>query len=128
NQKMLNAMLLSQYRKYIARENGIDLKPIILFKSNKIAISKEANTNIFELVKNLTINQLHQVVKTGLAVHQSQYSIWNKMYRYYAEHDLSRVISDLQWDFTEETTINANDSSFLSERNSLLLNTLEDNN
>src|SRR5699024_10808505 len=34
--KMLNAMLLSQYRKYIAQESDIALKPIILFKSNKI--------------------------------------------------------------------------------------------
>src|SRR5699024_1759071 len=41
--KMLNAILLSQYRKYIAQENDITLKPIILFKSNKIATSLSAN-------------------------------------------------------------------------------------
>lgn len=40
--KMLNAVLLSQYRKYIAQRYNIkNFKPVILFKSNKIAISKE---------------------------------------------------------------------------------------
>lgn len=128
NQKMLHAILLSQYRKYIAKENGIDLKPIILFKSNKIAISKDANATFFEIIEGLSVNQLEQVINHGLAVHQSQQSIWNKMFRYYQDKDLARLISDLQWDFTEETTINANDTSFLSENNSLLLNTLEDSN
>lgn len=128
NQKMLHAILLSQYRKYIAKENDIDLKPIILFKSNKIATSKEANATFFEIVEGLTVEKLEQVIKHGLAIHQNQGSIWNKMFQYYRDKPLAKVISDLQWEFTEETTINANDASFLSENNSLILNTLEDNN
>src|SRR5690625_3523265 len=41
---------------------------------------------------------------------------------------LPEVIRDLQWDFTEETILNANDRAFLSEDNALLLNTLEEDN
>jgi len=126
NQKMLHAMLLSQYRKYVAKENGIDLKPIVLFKSNKIAISKEANASFFEIVRSLTVDQLTRVVEHGKAVHQNRNSIWHKMFQYYSEQNLANIIQDLQWDFTEETTINANDASFLSENNTLLLNTLEE--
>lgn len=40
--KMLNSVLLSQYRKYVARDHGIDLKPIIFFKSNLIKNSQNA--------------------------------------------------------------------------------------
>lgn len=125
--KMLHAMLLSQYRKYIAKENGIDLKPIILFKSNKIAISKTANQNFLSLVENLTVSQLEKIIQNGLSVFQNKLSIWHKMFQYYEKNaSLDQVVRDLQWDFTRETILNANDQSFLSESNAILLNTLED--
>ncbi|MCM3799779.1 DEAD/DEAH box helicase family protein [Caldibacillus thermoamylovorans] len=126
DKKMLHAMLLSQYRKYIAKENGIELKPIILFKSNKIAISLNANQIFLSLVENLTVPQLEKVIQNGLAVYQNKMSIWHKMFQYYSNVNLDQVVRDLQWDFTKETTLNANDASFLSESNALLLNTLED--
>lgn len=124
--KMLHAMLLSQYRKYLAKDNGIDLKPIILFKSNKIAISLNANQAFLSLVENLTVDQLETTIQNGLSIYQTEKSIWRKMFRYYSEKDLGQVIRDLQWDFTKETTLNANDAGFLSESNALLLNTLEE--
>lgn len=124
--KMLYALLLNQYRKYIANDNGIDLKPILLFKSNKIAISKAANTDFLEMVNNLTVNQLQQTIQTGLVIQKNSQSIWYKVFNYYNQKDLTQIIRDLQWDFTEETTLNANASSFLSEDNALLLNTLEE--
>jgi len=125
-QKMLHAMLLSQYKKYIAKENGINLKPVILFKSNKIAISRWANETFLNLVKDLTVVQLQQVVQQGLAIYQNKESIWSRMFYFYNNKDLATVIRDLQWDFNEQTTLNANDSSFLSENNALLLNSLEE--
>ncbi|WP_350494645.1 DEAD/DEAH box helicase family protein [Peribacillus frigoritolerans] len=124
--KMLSAMLLSQYRKYVARDNGIDLKPIILFKSNKVATSMNANIEFLTLVENITIDQLQDIIQKGLIIHQSEKSIWRKMYSYYDGKDLEQVIRDLKWDFTKETTLNANEQSLLSENNALLLNTLED--
>lgn len=126
SRKMLHAILLSQYRKYVAKENEIELKPIILFKSNKIATSKGANVAFFDIVNELNVNQLEKIIQQGLVIYQDRTSIWNKMFTYYKEQNFSNVIRDLQWDFTEETTINANDSSFLSEKNALLLNTLEE--
>ncbi|MEE3950606.1 DEAD/DEAH box helicase family protein [Peribacillus frigoritolerans] len=124
--KMLNALLLSQYRKYIARDNGVELKPIILFKSNKIAISMNANNTFLTLVENLTVEQIESVITNGLAVYQNENSIWRKMYQYYEVQELGKIIRDLQWDFTKETTLNANDQSIISDKNALLLNTLED--
>lgn len=128
SEKMLSALLLSQYRKYIARDSNIDLKPIILFKSNRIPISLAANANFLNLIEELTISQLQKVIDHGVSVYQNAQSIWHKMFTYYQTKDLNQVIRDLKWDFTRETTLNANDAAFLSEGNAILLNTLEDMN
>lgn len=126
--KMLHAILLSQYRKYVAKDHGIYLKPIILFKSNKIATSLNANEAFFSIIDNLTTSQLEKTVNNGLAIYENEMSIWNKMFNYYSKMDLNQVVRDLKWDFTRETTLNANDQSFISESNALLLNTLEEPN
>lgn len=42
NQKLLNAILLSQYRKRIAHKLNIsDFKPVVLVKSNRIKTSEK---------------------------------------------------------------------------------------
>jgi type III restriction enzyme len=50
------------------------------------------------------------------------------MFSYYHKKDIDQVVRELKWDFTSETILNANESSFLSESNALLMNTLEDTN
>ncbi|MYL48289.1 DEAD/DEAH box helicase [Halobacillus litoralis] len=124
--KMFNAALLSQYKKYIAQSNGVDFKPIILFKSNKISISKEANRDFLDLIEGLSVDQLKNNIQNGLSIHDNERSIWNKMYKYYEMRNLEKVIEDLQWDFSNESILNANEQSLVSESNAILLNTLED--
>ncbi|MFJ7935545.1 DEAD/DEAH box helicase family protein [Sporosarcina sp. NPDC096371] len=125
-QKMLNAVLLSQYRKYIAKDHGIDLKPIILFKSNTIAKSLETNRIFTDMIENLTMPNLEITIDKGVGIYGDTKSIWGKMFNYYKGINLVTLIRDLQWDFADETILNANDSKFLSEENTLLLNTLEE--
>lgn len=49
SEKMINAVLLSQYRKRMAIQAGVrDFKPVILFKSNKIDVSKAARDQFFD--------------------------------------------------------------------------------
>lgn len=124
--KMLNGILLSQYRKYVANDHQIDLKPVILFKSNTIATSLNANEALLNLIGQLTHNQLQQVIETGYAIYQHERSIWSKMFAYYKKMDLAEVIRDLQWDLAEGNILNANAKDFLSEDNALLLNSLEE--
>ena len=53
--KMLDAVLLSQYRKLTAMDNGIvGFKPVILFKSNKITVSKAKQEEFSQLIAALT--------------------------------------------------------------------------
>lgn len=128
NDKMLQAVLLSQYRKYVARDNGITLKPVILFKSNKISISQEAHRSLAELLQQLTVQQFSAIIQSGMATFQTLESIWGKMYRYYQNADYSHVIRDIQWDFADQNILDANSKEFLEEKNTLSLNTLEDPN
>ena len=76
-QKMLNGLLLSQYRKYVAKDFNVDLKPIILFKSNKIGISLNANNIFLNLVEGLTVERLTKAtVEMGLAVLIKMYIVF----------------------------------------------------
>src|SRR5699024_11628109 len=62
--KMLNAVLLSQYRKHIAQNMGIpNFKPVILFKSNTIAESKAINETFLNMIDNLSAESLQQFVQ-----------------------------------------------------------------
>ncbi|WAI93322.1 DEAD/DEAH box helicase family protein [Streptococcus dysgalactiae] len=126
--KMLNSVLLSQYRKYVARDHGIDLKPIILFKSNLIKNSQNAQEKFINLIKGLEAEELKEIIENGYAIYKHQQSIWSSMFAYYKKIDLNQVVQDLKWDFAEGNLLNANDRDFLSEENALVLNSLEEAN
>ena len=124
--KMLNSVLLSQYRKYVARDHGVDLKPIIFFKSNLVDNSKDAHVKFINLIKGLKPDQLKEVIDRGYSIYKHEQSIWSSMFAYYKKIDLNQVVQDLKWDFAEGNLLNANDRDFLSEENALILNSLEE--
>lgn len=126
DEKMLDAVLLSQYRKLVAVKHGIqDFKPIILFKSNKIAISKAKQEQFTQIISDLT----PQKVKTHLANKQNQItsssSIWNRVISHYATENLVEIVEGIQEDFNELNILNVNKSDILEEY-PVLLNTLEE--
>ena len=126
--KMLNSVLLSQYRKYVARDHVIDLKPIIFFKSNLIKNSQNAQEKFINLIKGIEAEELKEVIENGYTIYKHQQSIWSSMFAYYKKIDLNQVVQDLKWDFAEGNLLNANDRDFLSEENALILNSLEEAN
>ncbi|WP_323711118.1 DEAD/DEAH box helicase family protein [Mammaliicoccus lentus] len=126
--KMLHGILLNQYRKYIAQNYDIDLKPIILFKSNTIDTSLTAHKNFTMMLDKLNPKELDMVINKGYNLYKNQNNIWSNMFSFYKEKNLNKVVSDLQWDFSEGSLLNANTKEFLSEDNALYLNSLEDKN
>lgn len=129
NEKMLNAVLLSQYRKRMAIQAGIrDFKPVILFKSNKIAVSKVARDQFLTLMDHLTTEDLAQFIAKQLQTTQS--STLRQAYTYYQTVDMGSLVRELQRDFQPLNTINVNDTSsngILGDLNDLRnLNTLEE--
>lgn len=129
NEKMLNAVLLSQYRKRMAIQAGIrDFKPVILFKSNKIDVSKAARDQFLTLLDQLTTEDLAQFIAKQLNTTQS--STLRQAYTYYQTVDMGGLVRELQRDFQPLNTINVNDTSsngILGDLNDLRnLNTLEE--
>lgn len=124
--KMLDAVLLSQYRKLVAADNRITgFKPVILFKSNKIAISKAKQNEFSQLIAELTPEAVSRHL-TNKKVHlSSDTSIWNKVIQRYADSDLVTVIGQIQEDFNDFNVLNVNKSDLLEEH-PVLLNTLEE--
>jgi type III restriction enzyme len=124
--KMLNAILLNQYRKYIAKEIDVELKPVIMFKSQKIAISKDARDLFFKILDFLTVEILENRIARELSLNKGEGNIWEEVFEYYETVDLAQVIRDLRDDFTQDTVLTVNTQEIFSERDALLLNTLED--
>lgn len=124
--KMLDAVLLSQYRKLTATDNGIaGFKPVILFKSNKIAVSKAKQDDFSQLIAALTPESVRRHLANKKVQLSSGTSIWNRVIQRYADSDLVTIIGQIQKDFNDFNLLNVNKSDLLEE-NPVLLNTLEE--
>jgi len=124
--KMLDAVLLSQFRKLVAADNGITgFKPVILFKSNKIAISKAKQEEFSQLIAAMTPENVRRHLSNKNIQLSSDTSIWRKVIQRYAGSDLMTVVGQIQEDFNDFNLLNVNKSDLLEE-NPVLLNTLEE--
>lgn len=126
DEKMLDAVLLSQYRKLVAAKYGIqDFKPIILFKSNTIATSNTKQEQFTQIINDLTPEK----VKTHLTNKKNQItsssSIWNRVISHYSTENLVEIIEGIQDDFNKLNILNVNKQDILEEY-PVLLNTLEE--
>lgn len=128
--KMMDALLMSQYRKLIARDNNIYLKPIVMFKSNTILVSKSKKEEFKLLVGNLSIDTMLEHVERRLLSISSN-SILSKVYNYYLNKkssEINQIIIEIKEDFNYLNILDANGKELLSVDNANLLNTLEEAN
>lgn len=125
DEKMKDAILLSQYRKLIARENGISyFKPAIMFKSNTINISKQKRIDFNAIIGNLSVESLSKYINQRKTTVSSNSTLY-KVFSYFSEQDLDSIIREIQEDFEERTILDANEKNMLSVDNAVLLNSLE---
>ena len=120
--RILQSLILSQYRLKIAEKNKIYCKPVILFKAQKtIAESVQNLENFKDLIKCLKSEQLENI-KT-----KSTTEIIKKAFLFFEESNinLDDLVKELKDDFCENNCISANDNSDLV---SIKLNTLEEKN
>ena len=122
--RILQALILSQYRLKIAEKNKILCKPVILFKAQKTVAESEANlANLERLIKDLRVEQIQNIKN------KANSEIIVKAFRFFDENKLSleSLVNELKDDFSSENCISANDDSEAG-KNQILLNTLEDKN
>lgn len=126
--KMLDAILLSEYRKLVAIKHGIlGFKPVVFFKSNTIATSLIKNEEFERLITDLTIKHIqdHLQNKKKLLADKPT-SIWHKVAQFYQGIDLQEVLTGIKQSFNKFNIINANSSDFIDVSNAKILNSLED--
>ena len=129
--KMLNVVLLSQFRKYRAYADGVTgtFKPVIMFKSPKVSVSLEANKVFNELISNLNVADLMSFIKRQQVLDTNDSSALELAYNYYLknEDDLPKIVREIKQDFDPRNVLNANDTSgnILEKGQYEALNTLE---
>lgn len=122
-ERMLQAVVLSQYRRKIAEGHGIRCKPVILMKSSKIAESKE-NEALFHS----TIAKLDGIRIMALSdASQQDETLAAAFNLVLADRgmDPEDFAQELRIEFGPEKVVNVNDPKDLEARQ-ILLNTLED--
>ena len=122
--RMLQAIVLSQYRQEVSTKHGIHLKPVVLFKAQKTIADSQANKELFhELIENLSVDDIRNVrSKTNVTVLQ-------KAFEFFKDQKItdSVLVKKLQNGFAENKCLDANNDSEI-ENNQILLNSLEDKN
>ncbi|TSA80813.1 DEAD/DEAH box helicase family protein [Helicobacter mehlei] len=123
--RLLGACLASVYREFLAHENGIELKPVVLFKSESIEKSKN-NQKIFnamlENLQGIDIENFYQNITFANEMFMSSQEFFKHKY---LKGFANTIATYIRTAFNLAHQINANDEKEASN-NQIKLNTLED--
>ena len=124
--RMLNAILISQYRKKIALKNGVNLKPLVMFKSEKIADNK-GNMELFqEMLSELTPETILEQKAMIQINTDTKVNVLQKALDFFESSELSLfdLIAELKEDFRAERLLLI-DGKNKNSNHLITLNTLE---
>ena len=112
---MMNVVLLSEFRRrYALEEHGAYIKPVIMFKSQRIDASNEAHKQFNELIDTLTVESLkaflHRQTQITSEDDSETLALAHNYYRD-REDDLSEIVRDIKRELAPSRIINANDTS-----------------
>lgn len=123
NDRIVQALILSQYKQEVAAKYRINLKPVILFKAQKtIAQSKENKAKFHKLVENLTEYDIDRIQS------KSDIALVGRAFRFFVNEHINsqQLAARLRREFAESRCISVNEEKE-KENQQVLLNTLEDN-
>lgn len=122
DERILQALILSEYKQLVAAKYNINLKPVILFKAQRtIAQSQENKENFHTLIENLSAGQVDQIRKS------SDIALVKKAFAFFKENRITtaQLVKRLQSEFHPDKTLSVNEEKE-KEARQLLLNTLEE--
>lgn len=119
--RALQALILSQYRLKVFQDNRLSIKPVVLFKSAKIADSKNFMAEFIDAITNLDGDNLRELSR------KCDVDIMRRAFKYFADNEISfdELAAELREDFSKQHCISVNDDKEADTRQ-LLLNSLED--
>jgi len=126
DERMLHAVIISQYRRKVAEKHKIALKPVILFKSKTIKESQDNHRYFMSAIQNLKAADLLALKKIAESV-EDESSIFKKAFSFFTAQGIkpSELVQELQIEFSNDRLVEVN-STEESEQKQILVNTLED--
>ena len=120
--RIIQALILNQYKQEVAAKHRINLKPVILFKAQKtIEQSKENKAKFHRIIDELTADNIKRVRN------KSDIPLVNRAFQFFDENHISeeQLVSRLRAEFDESRCLSVNEKNE-QENQQLLLNSLED--
>jgi len=120
-ERILHAIILSQYRRKVAEKHGLFLKPVILVKSRTIAESEQAEQDFYEFMKNLKTVNITDIKNN------TKSALLKRAFKYFDENRVTdnNLLLELKEDFREEKCLGINSQNDSLEKQ-LIVNSLED--
>jgi type III restriction enzyme len=123
-ERIIQAIILSQYRQEVAGKYGISLKPVILFKAQRTIADSEENKKLFhEIIDNLKADDIENIKK------RSNVEVLQRAFGFFKDNKITNAIlaKKLKDGFADNKTLSVNEEQE-KEKYQLLLNSLEDKN
>ena len=119
--RTLIALVMSEYRRFLFADLKLNVKPVIMLKSQKIAESHKFYGEFFKKVKELTSYELKNLDLVGV-------DVLTAAIQYFKGKDSSLELLErsIKTSFTENTSIIMNGLSDNNKEKQLLVNSLED--
>jgi len=122
-ERILQALILNQYKQEVAAKYRINLKPVILFKAQRtIAQSQENKAEFHKLIDGLTAKQIASIRKSDIPLVQ-------RAFQFFDENNISdgQLVERLKREFHKDFCLSVNEE-VEKEQYQILLNSLEDKN
>lgn len=122
-ERMLQAVVLSQYRRKIAEAHGLHCKPVILMKSRTIQESNDNEAKFMTLIEDMSGKDLRDLQATSM----EDETLTNAFTYIFEERgmDADAFSQELLVDFSPEKVVNVNKLEDLHDKQ-IRLNSLED--
>ena len=119
--RIIQALILNQYKQEVAAKHQINLKPVILFKAQRtIEQSQKNKVDFHRLIDDLTAAHIANIRRSDIPLVQ-------RAFQFFDDNNISneRLVGRLKREFQEDYCLSVNDEKE-KENYQILVNTLED--
>ncbi len=120
-ERTLIALVMSEYRRYLFADLKINIKPIVMLKSQKIKESQDFYNEFFEKLEKLSSYELMDLYSYDLKEIRIALDYFKSI-----DESFELLEHSIQNSFSKEKSIIMNGSSDNNKENQLLINSLED--
>lgn len=120
-ERSLIAMVMSEYRKYLFIDAKINIKPVVLFKSQRIKESEEFYDLFFRKLSTLNADEIINLKVVNIKILTQAIDYFQDK-----ENGLNFLVKSLKNSFSKENSLLINNTKDNTKENQLKLNSLED--